>query len=67
MMAASQMFDEDFIARLLSFDTLSAIEFATIAAKRRRQGRPTGTFDAQIAAIAVSRGAELATRNVKDF
>jgi predicted nucleic acid-binding protein len=67
LVAAEQMFAEDFADRLLAFDTPSAIEFATIAATRRRQGRPTGTFDAQIAAIALSRGATLATRDVTDF
>jgi toxin FitB len=67
LIAAEQMFAEDFADRLLAFDTPAAIEFATIAATRRRQGRPTGTFNAQIAAIALSRGATLATRNVADF
>jgi predicted nucleic acid-binding protein len=67
LIAAAQMFAEDFADRVLAFDTPSAIEFATIAATRRRQGRPTGTFDAQIAAIALSRGAALATRNVANF
>ena len=41
LIAAEQMFAEDFADRLLAFDTPSAIEFATIAATRRRQGRPT--------------------------
>jgi predicted nucleic acid-binding protein len=67
LIAAEQMFAEDFAERILAFDTPSAIKFATIATTRRRQGRPTGTFDAQIASIALSHGAALATRNVVDF
>ncbi|NNM58090.1 MAG: VapC toxin family PIN domain ribonuclease, partial [Acidocella sp.] len=34
---------------------------------RRQAGKPVSQFDAQIAAIARSRGAALATRNVADF
>ena len=66
-MAAEQMFAEDFVGRLLPFDSMAAKAFAAIAAGRRRQGRPTGAFDAQIAAVAASRGAALATGNVADF
>ncbi len=64
---AVQMFAEDFSGRVLSFDEAAALAFAPIAAGRRRQGRPIGALDAQIASIAVSRGAELATRNIADF
>ena len=67
LIAAKQMFTKDFADRVLIFDTSSVIEFAGIAAKRRTQGRPTENFDAKIAAIALSRGATLATRNVADF
>ena len=35
--------------------------------RRARAGRPISHFDAQIAAIAVSTGASVATRNVADF
>lgn len=38
-----------------------------IAVTRRRKGRPMSQFDAQIAAIARSTGAAVATRNVVDF
>jgi len=65
--AAAQMFAEDFADRLLGFDAAAAEAFAPIAAARRQQGRPMAAFDAQIAAIAASQAAELATRNVADF
>ncbi len=61
------MLQEDFDGRILPFDRLAAQAFAAIAADRRRAGRPISQADAQIAAIARSRGASLATRNVPDF
>lgn len=61
------MFTEDFAGRLLAFDGDAATAFAELAAARRRIGRPISQFDAQIAAIARSRGATLATRNIRDF
>ncbi|HEY6769426.1 MAG TPA: type II toxin-antitoxin system VapC family toxin [Candidatus Sulfotelmatobacter sp.] len=64
---AEAMFDEDFAARLLPFDEAAARIFPQIAVARRKQGRPISEFDAQIAAIARSRNAILATRNTADF
>ncbi len=61
------MLEEDFGGRILPFDRLAAQAFAAIAAARRGAGRPISQADAQIAAIARSRGASLATRNVPDF
>jgi predicted nucleic acid-binding protein len=61
------MLVEDFGGRILPFDSPAAIAFAVIAADRRRAGRPVSQADAQIAAVARSRGATLATRNVEDF
>jgi predicted nucleic acid-binding protein len=61
------MFAEDFADRVLPFDSAAAQAFAAIAAARRRKGRPIGDLDGQIAAIARSRGAAVATRNVSDF
>jgi predicted nucleic acid-binding protein len=58
---------EDFADRNHPFDSPAAKAFADIVADRRRVGRPISTPDAQIAAIAKSRGAALATRNVRDF
>jgi predicted nucleic acid-binding protein len=61
------MLAEDFSGRILPFDSPAAVAFAEIAADRRRVGTPISQADAQIAAIARSRGAALATRNVTDF
>jgi toxin FitB len=61
------IFEEDFAERILPFDSAAARAFAPIAARRRRLVRPISEFDTQIAAIANSRGATLATRNVEDF
>lgn len=65
--ALMSMFAEDFERRVLPFDGAAADRYADIASLRRAAGRPISQFDAQIAAIALSRGATLATRNVADF
>ncbi|MGZ2486756.1 putative nucleic acid-binding protein [Rhizobium pisi] len=65
--AISPIFSEDIGGRVLPFDRDASNVYATIASDRRRAGRPISQFDAQIAAIAISRGASLATRNVSDF
>jgi hypothetical protein len=49
------------------FDAAAAAWFGPIMARRGRLGLPMEGFDAQIAAICRTRGAALATRNVKDF
>ncbi len=64
--AATLMFAE-FPNRCLSFDADAASQYAAIVAKRTRIGRPVSVEDAQIAAIAVTQGLTLATRNTKDF
>ena len=65
--AIEAMLAEDFADRILPFDSAAAMAFADISSSRRQAGRPISQFDALIAAIARSRGAELATRNVADF
>jgi predicted nucleic acid-binding protein len=65
--AAEAMFAGEFEARILSFDSAAARIYAQIAAARRRAGRAISQFDAQIAAIASSARATIATRNVADF
>lgn len=65
--AVAGMFEEDFADRILPFDMAAARAYAVVAAERRQAGRPMTQFDAQIAAIARSRGAAIATRNASDF
>lgn len=65
--AIAAIFDERFADRVLLFDRAAAKSFARIAAARRASGNPLSAYDAQIAAIAHSCGATLATRNVADF
>ncbi len=65
--AARTVLASHFRGRVLPFDTDAADAFAIIAAGRREARRPIAQADAQIAAIAKSRGAALATRNVSDF
>jgi toxin FitB len=65
--AAATTFAEDLDGRVLDFDSQAARAFSRIAAHRRSLGRPISHADAQIAAIARTRNAQLATRNVEDF
>jgi toxin FitB len=65
--AVQQMFEQDFLDRILAFDSAAALEYAKLASSRRQIGKPIAQADAQIAAIAVSKNAILATRNVSDF
>lgn len=65
--AVKQIFNKDFEGRVLPFDSNAASAYASIASKRRSSGTPITQFDAQVAAIAHSRGASVATRNIDDF
>jgi predicted nucleic acid-binding protein len=65
--AAEAMFRDDFAGRVLAFGSDAARSYARVAADRRRAGRPISHFDAQIAAIARSAGAGIATRNDQDY
>ena len=65
--AAVAMFEQDFAGRILPFSSHAAHAYADFAIARRQSGQPISQFDAQIAAIAKSTGAGVATRNVPDF
>ncbi len=55
------------LARTLPFDALAADAYGDIVAERERQGRPIGIADAQIAAIARTHDAIIATRDIGGF
>ncbi|RKU25063.1 VapC toxin family PIN domain ribonuclease [Candidatus Poribacteria bacterium] len=64
---ANYFFTSIFIGRVLVFDSIAASAYAEIFAQRQALGRPIGQSDGQIAAIARSHEAAVATRNVTDF
>jgi toxin FitB len=59
--------DQELSSRIIAFDTAAALSTAMIAARRYKAGRPVGFADTQIAGIAVSLGADIATHNVRRF
>ena len=65
--AVDRILREDLAGRILPFDSDAAQSYAVIAAARRSAGRPIAQPDCQIAAIAHSRSAIVATRNTPDF
>lgn len=63
----ARLLQEDLENRILDFDSSAAGEAATLAAIRQRAGRLVDFRDTQIAGIALSRHASIATRNVRHF
>jgi len=61
------MLDKVLARRVLDFDSDAADAYAEILSARRLCGKSIFPMDAIIAAITKSRGAKLATRNIKDF
>ena len=57
----------DLEQRILSFDADAAVAAAMLSAKRQKDGRVFGVRDTEIAGIALSRRATIATRNVRHF
>lgn len=65
--ACERAFGSLFAGRVLPFDSDAARFYAEIVTARRVLGRPVSQADAQIGAIARSRGMAVATRNIRDF
>ena len=65
--ALKAIFTEDLSGQVIAFDRDCAEAYAAIAANRKNSGQPISQFDAMIAAATASRGATLATRNLRDF
>lgn len=63
----TQLLDEDLEGRVQSFDQTAAAAAGAIAASRQQVGRTVKIRDVQIAGIAASRRAALATRNTRHF
>ncbi len=57
----------DFNSRVIPFDSEAARAYAMIGAHRRSIGKPITVMDCQIAAIARSNEAAVATRDISDF
>ena len=66
-LAFSRLIANELANRVLSFDAAAAVAAANLAANRQRAGRVVDIRDTQIAGIAISRRATIATRNVKRF
>src|SRR5258708_5973007 len=65
--AAERLFPVMLAGRVIPFDADAAEHYAEVVISRRRVGRPIGIVDAQIAAIALTAGASIATRDVNGF
>ncbi|MGB0878836.1 MAG: type II toxin-antitoxin system VapC family toxin [Mycobacterium sp.] len=63
----TQLLKDDLNGRVQVFDQAAALTAGTIAAEQQRNGRPVEIRDVQIAGIAASRRAVLATRNTRHF
>jgi len=65
--AFAGLIQQDLDGRIAAFDLAAAEAAAALAAERQRKGRPIDVRDTQIAGIALSRRAAVATRNTKHF
>ncbi len=64
---AEDMFSTLFAGRIWAFDQAAARAYGAVLKARKALGRPIDEMDALIAAIALTNGATLATRNTPGF
>lgn len=67
MSAIAALETKTFEGRVLPFDRHCALAYGHVRTAREFLGRPILAADAAIAAIAITHGLKLATRNIKDF
>lgn len=67
LIAQLEAIEAEFSGRVLGFSSSAAHQYGIVSARRHRIGRRMETKDAMIAAICLTHGATLATRNTKDF
>ena len=65
--AFDRLLEQDIENRVLDFDRAAATAAAALAVAGQRAGQSVDVRDAQIAGIALSRRATIATRNIKHF
>ena len=65
--AVGRFENELYRGRILAFDQPAASHYARMVASREREGRRRAQMDALIAAIAITHGAAVATRDIDDF
>jgi predicted nucleic acid-binding protein len=66
-LAFEQAINEAFHNHILPFDESAAYFYGKIMGHRKQLGQPMSLLDGQIAAIALSQNASVATRNTNDF
>ncbi|KIZ41503.1 MULTISPECIES: type II toxin-antitoxin system VapC family toxin [Rhodopseudomonas] len=64
---ADRLEQSQYLGRILSFDARAAAAYGQLAADRQKRGKPVGLIDGLIAAIAISHGADIATRDAYGF
>ncbi len=67
LLSAFARIEAEFSGRVIGFSMEAARRYGALSAARRAVGRSMETKDAMIAAICLTHGATLATRNTKDF
>ena len=63
----ARVLDRGFRERIIALDENCAAAATSLAAERKRRGTPVDLRDTLIAGIAMSRTADLATRNIRHF